>query len=333
MNHRPYPRVDRSLEQVVRGRVPEPPRCPICNHPVNRHALDEGQRVCTRGQGLISCRDCAEVWARTPALAGILNFGILWRHGAGRQVLVEHPQRSGKAAIIAAIVDEAVKAGHHVHVASRERAPLFGAASNATTFSRAVGRAGVAAESAEAHSHAAGRCLGCGHDPHPSGTACDSRVDHGLKRWHRCLCLATDAASTACPPQMDCQGGTLGWGDIRHLRQGRNLSGLNGEIITPAVLAERPAIVLARVVRTCEAVPSQWDAWTTRGQYLYLRYRSGIGTVDAYPSADYEKWKAIPVGAVARFDTEDRLDGEMAIPEFCERAGLQLAEDAEVIGE
>jgi hypothetical protein len=53
-------------------------------------------------------------------------------------------------------------------------------------------------------------------------------------------------------------------------------------------------ITLARVVETCIACPSQWDAWTTDGQYLYLRYRGGRGTVDAYdapgpcvvPSAD-----------------------------------------------
>ncbi|GHA01275.1 hypothetical protein ACFOOM_12280 [Streptomyces echinoruber] len=105
-----------------------------------------------------------------------------------------------------------------------------------------------------------------------------------------------------------------------------------GEIITPDVLAEQQPIVLARVVRTCVAVPSQWNAWTTTGQYLYLRYRSGIGTVDAYDNPDSETWTRTPDGAVARFDTGDRLDGEMTIEEFCERAGLELAV-AEVTGE
>lgn len=92
-------------------------------------------------------------------------------------------------------------------------------------------------------------------------------------------------------------------------------------------------LVLARAVRTCIAVPSQWNAWTASGQYLYLCYRSGIGTVDAYDSPDVEKWTRIPDGQVTRFDTGDRLDGEMDLPEFCERAGLELADDAEVIGE
>ncbi len=87
---------------------------------------------------------------------------------------------------------------------------------------------------------------------------------------------------------------------------------------------------LSRVVQTCEACPSQWNAWTVGGQYLYLRYRSGIGTVDAYDTEDSEQWPQTPDGAVARFDTGDRLDGEMDLPEFCQRTGLQLADDAEV---
>lgn len=97
----------------------------------------------------------------------------------------------------------------------------------------------------------------------------------------------------------------------------------------------RPAapLVVARAVRTCIAVPSQWNAWTAAGQYLYLRYRSGIGTVDTYDSSDVDTWTHVPYGAVAFFDTGDRRDGEMDLPEFCERAGLQLADDAEVTGE
>ncbi len=89
-------------------------------------------------------------------------------------------------------------------------------------------------------------------------------------------------------------------------------------------------LTLARVVETCAAVPSQWNAWTVDGQYLYLRYRSGIGTVDAYGTEDSEQWTRIPDGAVAYFDTGDRLDGEMTLPEFCQRAGLHLAAEAEV---
>ncbi|MEH0552570.1 hypothetical protein [Streptomyces sp. B21-101] len=91
--------------------------------------------------------------------------------------------------------------------------------------------------------------------------------------------------------------------------------------------------LLARVVRTCTACPSQWNAWTVDGQYLYLRYRSGIGTVDAYDSADYEAWTRIPDGGVARFDTGDRSDGDMSLVEFCQRAGLEFAAHCVLVGE
>jgi hypothetical protein len=91
------------------------------------------------------------------------------------------------------------------------------------------------------------------------------------------------------------------------------------------------SLALVRVVETCNACPSQWNAWTVDGQYLYLRYRSGIGTVDAYGSADHETWTRIPDGAVARFDTGDRLDGDMDLAEFCERSGLDLLPDATVV--
>ena len=89
-----------------------------------------------------------------------------------------------------------------------------------------------------------------------------------------------------------------------------------------------PVAVIARTVETCAACPSQWNAWTPDGRYFYLRYRSGIGTVDAYESPDPETWGCAPDGAVARFDTGDRLDGCISLEDFCARAGLRIAEDA-----
>lgn len=85
---------------------------------------------------------------------------------------------------------------------------------------------------------------------------------------------------------------------------------------------------LARVIETCSACPSQWNAWTVDGQYLYLRYRSGIGTVDAFPSPDPDTWGRFAEGDVARFDTGDRLDGCMELDDFLAAAGLELAADA-----
>lgn len=83
---------------------------------------------------------------------------------------------------------------------------------------------------------------------------------------------------------------------------------------------------ITRAIRTTEW-PSQWNAWTADGQYLYLRYRSGIGTADAYDNPDWETWTTPPDGNVARFDTEDRHDAEIDLDEFCELAGLELALD------
>lgn len=161
MNYRPYPDIDRALAQIERGRVPVPPLCPICHHRVDRHATEDGRPVCTHGQGLISCRDCAELWGRDPAIASLINLGrafgrVPFRHAIGDplpslvhplalsvggrsiaeagisreaarmraetagQASIEYPRRTGKTAIVRAIVDEAVKAGEHVHVAGRD---------------------------------------------------------------------------------------------------------------------------------------------------------------------------------------------------------------------
>lgn len=85
---------------------------------------------------------------------------------------------------------------------------------------------------------------------------------------------------------------------------------------------------LARVVRTCLACPSQWDAWTTDGQYLYLRYRWSTGEVveDSGPNGNLTAAPIIQFG-------ENGLDGEISLAEFLERAGLVLAPDAVVVGE
>lgn len=96
-----------------------------------------------------------------------------------------------------------------------------------------------------------------------------------------------------------------------------------------------PPIVLARAVCIGPAVPSQWNAWTVDGQYLYLRYRFGHGTVDSYPSADFETWDRVPEGNLACFGDcfpRQGFDGEIDLNEFCERAGLVLAPDAVIVG-
>ncbi len=90
---------------------------------------------------------------------------------------------------------------------------------------------------------------------------------------------------------------------------------------------------IVRADRTCIACPSQWDAWDTDGRYLYMRYRSGIGTVDTYDNPDWETWTTPPDGDIARFDTEQRHDGDIGIEDFLDLAGLALADNAVVVGE
>jgi hypothetical protein len=78
-------------------------------------------------------------------------------------------------------------------------------------------------------------------------------------------------------------------------------------------------ILLAKVVQTCWACPSQWDAWTPDGTYVYLRFRFGRGTVTINH-----------LGMVAEFSTDDPLDGAISLEEFMAATGLELAAGAEV---
>jgi hypothetical protein len=76
---------------------------------------------------------------------------------------------------------------------------------------------------------------------------------------------------------------------------------------------------IVRTVETCGGCPSQWDAWTDNGQYLFLRYRFGTGTVTTENDATGPARTII-----ARFQTGDPWDGMIALEDFCARAGLLL---------
>ncbi|MEV6296259.1 hypothetical protein AB0M41_38890 [Streptomyces sp. NPDC051896] len=90
MNYRPYPEADRALAQVKRGRLPELPRPPVIA------SLAQLQAYVESGE-----------FARRMLAIGETFSAVLAR-------------RSGKSAITAAIVDQPVKAGEHVHVAGRD---------------------------------------------------------------------------------------------------------------------------------------------------------------------------------------------------------------------
>lgn len=88
-------------------------------------------------------------------------------------------------------------------------------------------------------------------------------------------------------------------------------------------------IALARVVETCAGLPSQWDAWTTDGQYLYLRYRHGQGTVDQQPGQDTDSWRFTADTTLCRWD-DGTGGGDIELAEFLRAAGLELAPGVEV---
>lgn len=90
MNYRPYPDVDRALAQVTRGRLPEPPQLPIITSFAQLQAYMESSE-----------------FARRMLAMGETVSAILAR-------------RAGKSAIATAITEQAVQAGEHVHVASRD---------------------------------------------------------------------------------------------------------------------------------------------------------------------------------------------------------------------
>lgn len=77
-------------------------------------------------------------------------------------------------------------------------------------------------------------CPNCQHDQHLPGTECQTRIDHG-RNFHLCLCLARPGAALSCPPQMTCQGGTLGYADVWYSQHGHLLVGEDGEIAPEAV--------------------------------------------------------------------------------------------------
>ncbi|MDI2127629.1 hypothetical protein [Yinghuangia seranimata] len=91
--------------------------------------------------------------------------------------------------------------------------------------------------------------------------------------------------------------------------------------------------VIVRVVETCASHPSQWDAWTAEGHYLFLHYRLGIGTVEEHPDCDPRSWtnEAWETGRsrTVKEWNDDTNEGYMLLAEFLTAAGLRLAADAD----
>lgn len=82
-------------------------------------------------------------------------------------------------------------------------------------------------------------------------------------------------------------------------------------------------ITLVKVKQTCQACPSQWDAWDDEGTYYYLRYRWGTGLL--FDSAGL---------MVAKFKQGSDLDGVISLEDFVKAFDgcyLQLSDNLEVL--
>lgn len=91
-------------------------------------------------------------------------------------------------------------------------------------------------------------------------------------------------------------------------------------------------VTIVRARQTGVVCPSQWDAWDAAGRYYYLRHRNGRGSVDHFPSPDIDTWGTDQLGNVAAFsgDMEYSEDPRAELADFCRRAGITLAPDADV---
>jgi len=85
-------------------------------------------------------------------------------------------------------------------------------------------------------------------------------------------------------------------------------------------------VTLVRAVQTCMACPSQWDAWDGDGNYYYLRYRSGHGSIRRYLTENWtDSIESELIAEIADFSYGHPLDGFISLEEFACLAGVTLA--------
>jgi len=73
-------------------------------------------------------------------------------------------------------------------------------------------------------------------------------------------------------------------------------------------------IVVEAVFQTCEACPSQWEAKTSDGRFLYIRFRWGCLTIGSGATID----EAVERFAdVVEFELSDGLDGFLSFAQLC----------------
>ncbi len=120
-------------------------------------------------------------------------------------------------------------------------------------------------------------------------------------------------------------------GSIRMLALDDDLVLACDQHLGPVEASLHEDVTLARVVQTCHGFPSQWDAWTTGGQYLYLRYRHGEGSVEQHPSEDTDTWDGEGSRLWTMWD-DGTGGGIIDLADFLAMADLRLAPEAEISG-
>lgn len=83
-------------------------------------------------------------------------------------------------------------------------------------------------------------------------------------------------------------------------------------------------IKLVRWVNTCEAVPSQWDAWDAKGNYYYLRFRYNRATLETAPGPNslLKDWKLLNAMRDPKA-TGEPFEGYCTFEEICEWLGVE----------
>jgi len=76
---------------------------------------------------------------------------------------------------------------------------------------------------------------------------------------------------------------------------------------------EHGTIVVKTLIRTCERSPSQWEAQTADGRYLYVRYRWGCLEIGMGVSMDAAVANG---GNIFEKQLGDKLDGSMELEDL-----------------
>lgn len=97
-------------------------------------------------------------------------------------------------------------------------------------------------------------------------------------------------------------------------------------------------VLLTRIVETSRFHPAlrdshfQWEAWDARDNFFLLRYRSGVGTVDALKDDDSWGRDQDDYTRIAQFDTGRSDESDIPLGDFCRHAGIPLTPSVAVVG-